>query len=555
MGCIKGTLAIVLVTGLLALGSACAQAAESSVAPGTSGAAPQSLSSAAAQADEPATLRILNREVLTMRARLAGATPQARVRRARERVEALPDAAVDMPVNRISFSIGEVHGVQFLLGDLPLFSVLDGDVDIEGSDGRKGFDALVERTQTRLEEIRTAWRQTRSTPLLLQGLLSSAIASLVLGLLTWIVYRVSAKAVVWTENKRDVLAARYPYVDWREFLARLAVGIVQIVQWIVLLTLGYLWVHHVLNSFVATAPLAQSLGNWLVGKLAWLGEGTVESLPGLVTVFIVLMLTRVLVDVLGYFFDAVQKGRLRLPLFHVETVPATRRIFSLFAWALGIAIAYPFLPGSSSDVFKGLSVLFGVMLTLGSTGLVTQAMSGLVVVYSRSLHRGDFVEINGVQGVVTEVASLATKIVNVRNEEITIPNSVVISNSIHNYSKLAGSQGTLLTAKVTIGYDTPWRQVHELLIGAAQKTIGVRTTPTPYVYQRALSDFYVEYELFVSIDKPLERIPIQSALHASIQDEFNEFGVQIMSPHFLSQPPQAVIVEKGRWYEAPARRP
>jgi small-conductance mechanosensitive channel len=213
------------------------------------------------------------------------------------------------------------------------------------------------------------------------------------------------------------------------------------------------------------------------------------------------------------------------------------------------------LPGSSSDVFKGLSVLFGLMVTLGSTGLVTQAMSGLVVIYSRSLHKGDFVDINGVQGVVTEVASLATKIVNVRNEEITIPNSVVISNPIHNYSKLAGTQGTLLTTKITIGYDAPWRQVHELLIGAAKKTAGVRAMPTPYVYQRALSDFYVEYELFVSIDNPLERVPILSVLHASIQDEFNAFGVQIMSPHFLGQPDRAVVVEQARWYAPPARRP
>jgi small-conductance mechanosensitive channel len=195
------------------------------------------------------------------------------------------------------------------------------------------------------------------------------------------------------------------------------------------------------------------------------------------------------------------------------------------------------------------------MLTLGSTSLVTQAMSGLVVIYTRSLHKGDFVDINGVQGVVTEVGALSTKIVTVRNEEVTIPNSVVIATPIHNYSKLAGSQGTLLTTKVTIGYDAPWRQVHEMLINAAQKTAGVRAMPAPYVYQRALSDFYVEYELFVSIDNPLERIPILSILHASIQDEFNEHGVQIMSPHFFGQPEQAVVVPQEKWYTAPAKRP
>lgn len=547
MGRMNRTLAIVLLGTLFALGAAGAAADTAATThPPTSGAV------VADQVDEPATLRILNREVLTMRARLAGLTPQARVQRARERIGTLPDEAVDLPLNQIQFNLGGVNGVQFLLGDLPLFSVLEGDADIET---KQGFDALVLQTRARLEEVRTAWRQARSKPLLLQGLLSTLVATLVLGALIWIVYRVSAKAVEWMEKKRDVLAGRFPYVDWREFLARLAVGILQIVQWVVLLAIGYFYVYFVLDSFVATEPIAKSLGNWLLGKVEWLAEGSLDSLPGLVTVFIVLMLTRAAVDVLGYFFDALQKGRLRLPMVHAETVPATRRIFTLLTWALGVAIAYPFLPGSSSDVFKGLSVLFGLMVTLGSSGLVTQAMSGLVVVYSRSLHKGDFVDVNGVQGVVTEVASLATKIVNVRNEEITIPNSVLISNPIHNFSKLAGSQGTLLTTRITIGYDAPWRQVHELLLGAAKKTAGVRATPVPYVYQRALSDFYVEYELFVSIDNPLERVPILSVLHASIQDEFNAYGVQIMSPHFLGQPDRAVVVDKDQWYAAPARQP
>ncbi|HVQ05553.1 MAG TPA: mechanosensitive ion channel protein, partial [Burkholderiaceae bacterium] len=140
------------------------------------------------------------------------------------------------------------------------------------------------------------------------------------------------------------------------------------------------------------------------------------------------------------------------------------------------------------------------------------------------------------------------------NEEITIPNSVVVTSPIRNYSKLAGSEGTLLTTKVTIGYDVPWRQVHALLTDAAARTPGVRPAPEPYVYQRALSDFYVEYELFCSIDQPTQRIPVLSALHASILDEFNAHGVQIMSPHFLSQPDKPVVVPDDRWYAPPARR-
>ena len=496
-----------------------------------------------------ATLRILNRDVLVMRASLASASPALRVARARERLRALPVSAANAPLVVEPFSLGDSHGVQFMLGDELLFSVLHGDVDPEK---RQSFDVLVSQTRERMEGVRQAWHASRDRPLLLRGLLTAVVATLALVVLVWLVARGGRWAVVSLERARDRLAADHSEVDWREFIARLAARTMQLAQWALLLLLGFAWLRIVLDSFVATAPLAHQLGDWLTGKLDWVGEGFLAGLPGLMSIVIVLLITRAIVDVLGYFFEAVQQGRLRMPLMHPETTTATRRIVTLITWGLGFAVAYPYLPGSNSDAFKGLSVLFGLMLTLGSTGLVTQAMSGLVVVYARALRKGDFVQVNDVEGVVTEVASLATKIVNVRNEEITIPNSVLIGSPIHNYSKLAGQLGTLVSTRVTIGYDAPWRQVHALLIEAARRTKGVRGEPAPFVYQRALSDFYVEYELYVSVDRAIERVPILSALHAHIQDAFNEAEVQIMSPHFFAQPDAAVIVPKARWHMPPS---
>ncbi len=497
----------------------------------------------------PETLRVLNRDIVTFRADLGGASPQARVERARQRLRALPERAIDEPLTVVPFSLGKARGVQFLVRGEVLWSLVEDDVDPQGG---QDFAALVRDTQARAEALREAWHRSRDGPLLARGVASTLLASLLLALLIWAIARGARYAVVWLEGVRDRIAGRAALVDWREFLARLAAGTMRLVQWLVLLVLGYAWLRFVLSSFVATAPLSDTLGEWLWGKAAWVGEGMLGAIPGLVSIVIVVVVTRAIVDVLGYVFDAVQQGRLRLPMLHRETTVATRRIVTLLAWGFGIAVAYPYLPGSSSDAFKGLSVLFGLMLTLGSTGVVTQAMSGLVVVYSRALRKGDFVQVNGVEGVVAEVAALATKIVNVRNEEITIPHSVLIGSPIHNFSKLAGAQGTLISTRVSIGYDTPWRQVHELLIAAAQGTAGVRPHPTPFVYQRALSDFYVEYELFASIDRPLERVPILSALHGNIQDRFNEHGVQIMSPHFLSQPDSPVLVPPSRWQMGPA---
>jgi len=506
----------------------------------------------AVEVDEPAHLRIFNRDVVVLRARVAGLTPAQRVQRTLQRLRDLPPAAIDEPLGAVPTAIGGIEGVTLVVGERPLFSLVGGDLDPEV---RQDLGGLARQTLSRLEQVRAAWHELHDPKRLLIGAARTAAATLVLGFLIWVTYRLSRSAVAWMEQKRDVLAARFPYVDWREFLARLAVGLMQLVQWLVLGALAYGWVYFVLDSFDLTAPLADSLGNWLEDQLVWIADGVLASLPGLATAALVLFLTRAMVDLIGYFFQSVQKGRLRIRLFHHETAAATRRIFTLLTWGLGIAIAYPYLPGSSTDAFKGVSVLVGLMLTLGSAGLITQAMSGLVVIYSRSLQKGDFVDINGVQGVVTEVAALATKVVNVSNEEITIPNSVVVASPIRNYSKLGARHGTLLTTKVTIGYDIPWRQVHALLVGAARKTAEVRETPAPYVYQRALSDFYVEYELFASIDEPPRRIPVLSALHANILDEFNQHGVQIMSPHYLAQPNRPLVVPAERWHAQPAPEP
>ena len=305
-------------------------------------------------------------------------------------------------------------------------------------------------------------------------------------------------------------------------------------------------------SDTTPAPLGRKLGSSLVSLLSLIGDGLVEAIPGMTTALVILFLTKAMNDVMVNIFKAVREGRTELIGIHKETASATQRIASVIVWGFGIAIAYPFIPLSNSDAFKGLSVMFGFMLTLGSAGIVNQLMSGLVLVYSRALSVGDFVDLGQTVGVVSEVGVLATKIVNLRNEEVTVPNAVLIGNSITNYSRLAGKRGAMVSTKTTIGYDTPWRQVHAMLIAAAEATPGLRSTPPPFVYQRGLADFYVEYELFAYMDNPLQRVAVLSTLHANIQDQFNSHGVQIMSPHFVAQPQNNVVVPRENWNAPPA---
>ncbi|MEH0164519.1 mechanosensitive ion channel family protein [Paucibacter sp. JuS9] len=505
----------------------------------------------AEQAATPeATMRWLNRDIVVLRASLAGAAPQARVERALVRIANLPAAELDAPLRALPFKLGDASGQQILLGDHLLFSLLEGDLEAEAH--TDNLEALTRRTLGRLEEAREAWHRTRDRPLLWQGLARAGLVSLGASLLLWGLAFGMGRMARAIELRRRRLSLNQQMLDWRELAARLVQRLLQIVHWLMVAGLLYAWLRLVLGAFALTEPLAHELQRWWAERLDWLLQGVAGSVPGLVTIAMVLLLTRAVSDAMGYFFDAVQRGRISVPLLHPETTPATRRIVGAGVWVLGIAIAYPYLPGANTDAFKGLSVLIGLMVTLGATGIVTQAMSGLLVIYARALRKGDYVAVGSVEGVVIEVAPLATKLLNLRNEEITIPNAVLIASPIHNYSKLAESQGTLLSTQVTIGYDAPWRQVHQLLESAARATEGLRAEPAPRVFQRALSDFYVEYELIVSIDRPIERVAVLSRLHAAIQDAFNAAGVQIMSPHFRSQPEQPVLAPPLHSAPAPA---
>ncbi|HDR2645630.1 TPA: mechanosensitive ion channel, partial [Enterobacter asburiae] len=253
--------------------------------------------------------------------------------------------------------------------------------------------------------------------------------------------------------------------------------------------------------------------------------------------------------------NQVEAGRLQLPGLHPETVGATRKLISVMVWLFALSAAYPFLPGANSLAFKGISVFFGLMLTLGSAGVMNHAMSGLVLIYSRALRKGDVIRIADNEGKVSEIGMLATKIITRENYIVTVPNAVVVSGKITNLSAQNNDGSINLTVSVTIGYDTPWRQVHAMLELAAKRTHCVDLTIPPLVRQLALMDWYIAYELQVRLRPDTSLAVARNELFTHIQDVFNEFNVQIMSPNFVMQPEGSVMVAKENWYAAPATSP
>jgi small-conductance mechanosensitive channel len=219
--------------------------------------------------------------------------------------------------------------------------------------------------------------------------------------------------------------------------------------------LAYLWLTFVFVQFPYSAPWGEWLGHYLLDLLVFIGSSVLEAVPEFFTVLVILLVTRALTRLVEQLLVAVQQGRFRTPWLEAETAEATRRIVVGVMWVFALTAAFPFIPGSESAAFRGIGVLAGLMLSLGSAGIVSHAMSGLVVVYSRAFGEGDYVKIGEVEGTVVRRGSLSTKIRNVRNEEVTLPNGVVTATSIVNYTRLAGDGGALVSATATIGYDAP----------------------------------------------------------------------------------------------------
>ncbi len=496
-------------------------------------------------------LAFMNRDIVEFRATVIGTPPEARAQRAIKRLQELKEADLSQPLRHFTVTYEDTPVTVLQLGDWLLFYVVTGD---QPATDQRPYDVWVDDVQNRLKAALEARRVGVHWPNLIHGIVATLIALGLLLVALWVMSK--ARGMVLTairRMRRKQAEADVSGFDWLDASMVLANQVTQIVAAFAALTFIYLWLVFALDQFVLTQPTGERMGGFLMDLLARIANAFVNALPGVITVIVILLITRAIQDLIARIFIAVQEGRLELPGLHPDTAGATRRMVAVVVWALGLTFAYPYIPGSQSEVFKGLSVLFGFMITLGSAGIVNQLMSGMVLVYSRALRRGDLVSVGETTGVVTELSTLSVKLMTLQKEEITIPNAVVVGNNIRNFTRQAGDAGSLMSTSVTIGYDTPWRQVHALLINAAKRTPGLAATPEPYVLQRALSDFYVEYELFVHCPEPMRRATILSVLHAEILDEFNTWGVQIMSPHYRMQPEGVVLVNKENWYTRPAQ--
>ena len=523
--------------------------------PGDAGAARES--STQNRAGEPAPLVFWNRPITVFRAYNDEVSPAERAAKAAARLGDLPAEASEWNVVANETSVGQYSGAIVTVNGQLAFGIMTEDLDRESGET---LSAAMDKATAQLRSALEARSQQRRFPGLVKAIGLSILTASLLGLGLWFVTRTGRRVLAGMqahieklEKTRALAAGRAALggFDLRPVVYSISCGVTKLAIWVATAAMIYAWLTFVLLRFPYSQPWGQQLGGFLVDLFRMLGTGLVRAIPGLFTVFVIFQLTRILARVVDGIFSKAERGELALSWIHPDTARATRQLVVVLVWVFALIVAYPYIPGSSTDAFKGVSVFVGLMASLGSAGFVNQLMSGLVVIYSRALRPGEFVRVGDDTGTVTDVGMLSTKILTRKREEITIPNAVLVATKTINYSRQAAEGGLTVGTTVTIGYDAPWRQVHAMLLSAAEQTAGVRKDPPPRVWQKALSDFYVEYELVVNLDHPEERVPILSELHTHIQDAFNEQGVQIMSPHFEGQPNQKVFVPKSQWFPKP----
>ncbi len=296
----------------------------------------------------------------------------------------------------------------------------------------------------------------------------------------------------------------------------------------------YLYIPVVLTLFPWTEPLAQPFADYFLEPLSQIWEAMVNYAPSLLNILVIIFCTWLILKLLRGIFVAFRMRYITLPGFHSEWAEPTYKIIRFLVLALSLVMIFPLLPGADSAAFTGISLFVGAMITLGSTSAMGNITSGVVLIYTRSFNRGDFVQIGDAFGQVLERTLLATRLQTTKNENITIPNSAVLSSQVINYSDTSDSTDLIVHTSIGLGYDVDWRKVHELLRNAANKTAYVEPDPEPFVLQKSLDDFSVSYEINAYIRRPDLLPSIYSELNRNILDEFSREQIEIMSPTYTS---------------------
>jgi small-conductance mechanosensitive channel len=443
-------------------------------------------------------------------------------------------------------------GTDVLAGNQRVVVVTDTDARAEGVSRRELAGAIGARIGEAIGEYRKARAPEALTRSLALTGAATSVFVLVMGVIVW--------GSRWI---RTTLERRY-----RERIKGLGIGSLQLVRadraWVWLggafgairagfvLVAVFLYVEYVLSLFPSTRGPAKRVMGYVLDPIGTMAEGIVAEIPDLIFLAILFVVVRYVLRLVHMYFAALGRGEVVISGFDRNWAEPTYKLVRIGIFILALVVAYPYIPGSSSDAFKGISIFIGILFSLGSSSAIANIIAGYMMTYRRAFKVGDRVKIGEVVGDVTETRLQVTHVKTIKNEEVIIPNSSILNNEVMNYSSFARAGGLILHTDVGIGYGTPWRQVEAILLLAAQRTKGLMTEPAPFVRQKGLGEFAVTYELNAYCDNAQAMNALYADMHRNILDLFNEYGVQIMTPAYEGDPAEPKIVPKERWFAPPA---
>ena len=306
----------------------------------------------------------------------------------------------------------------------------------------------------------------------------------------------------------------------------------QVISWLLRIYILLTFLNTVLGLFDWSRDLSESLAGRFASAVGGVFGAFIDYIPDLITAVVIITISYGFVKLIKLVFEGVARQRIKVPGFYPEWSRTSYSLLRLLIIALTLVVVFPYLPGSDSPAFQGISIFFGVLFSLGSTSAVANVVAGIVITYTRAFRKGDWVSIAGAEGKIVERTTFVTRIRTAKNVEISVPNAAVMSDKVINFSTQARNTGIALHTGVTIGYDVPWPKVQKLLLDAAGKTEHIEQEPAPFVLQTSLDDNYVAYELNAFTKNAGLRPRIFSELHANILDSFHAAGVEITSPHY-----------------------
>jgi small-conductance mechanosensitive channel len=421
---------------------------------------------------------------------------------------------------------------EIVVGDVVIMSITDSDARAEGRSRQELAREYSQKIKEALEKHREDYSFRSIVAGIIYSVVTTAVLIVLLILFKVLFPKIYSRIESWRGTRIKSIRIQSLEIITADQMAATLTGIAKGIRVFLILLLLYFYIPLMFSFFPWTRGFAATLLEYMLTPFQVIGQAVYAYLPNLFFLAVIILVAHYAIKLTRFFFAEVGKGTVTLPGFYQDWAAPTFKIIRFLLIAFAIIVAFPYLPGSGSPAFRGVTIFLGVLFSLGSTSAVANVVAGVFLTYTRAFKIGDRVKIGDTIGDITEKTLLVTHVRTIKNVDITIPNSMVLGSHVTNFSSSARESGLILHTSVTIGYDAPWRKVHNLLIAAALATAHVLERPSPFVLQTSLDDFFVTYELNAYTDTPELMASIYSCLHQNIQDKFNEAGVEIMSPHY-----------------------